>query len=99
MGIELIELRNGRQVPESVLGKTLIAVETIAANPVHMVPFIELVTMAKDAGHEPFGNSGQVLESYGLLKGGKMHRYTRDVIDAAYEFRGVEVIKQNPRAA
>lgn len=99
MGIELIELRNGRRVPEAVMATTLIAAETIAENRAHMVPFIELVTMAKDPDHQPFGNSGQVLESYGLLEGGRMHRYTRDVIDAAYEIQGIEVIKHNPRAA
>lgn len=99
MGIELIELRNGRQVPAPVVVNTLIAAEAIAENPAHEVTFFELVTMAKDPDHQPFDNSGQVLERYGLLKQGAMHRYVRDVIDAAYEIQGIEVIKHNPRAA
>jgi hypothetical protein len=81
-------LKNGATVPEVLVSPTMIALEgLLSANP---VAFYELTELARDETHELFGNTGEVLESFGLIQRrnavlGKIHDAVRDIVISATE--------------
>lgn len=44
----------------------------------------EAISLARDPGHQLFGNAGKVLEDMGLTQNGEMHRSVRNIISASF---------------
>lgn len=76
---DLITLPTGVEVPAAVVKTVRILVDGLPP-----AALDELIAVARDPGHEPFGNTGEILEGFNLLEHGRMHAVTRDIINAMF---------------
>lgn len=98
MEITEVTLTNGRKVPDVLLATTLLCADKLAEDPMNVIAFVELIEMANNPAHKPFGNTGRIIEGFGLTQGGVMHDAVRAIIRAAYEINGFDAVKKNPVA-
>lgn len=81
--MDLITLRTGATVPEPIYKTTMVNLERLwGDNP---IAFIELVSPARDANHQPFDNVTEVLTERSFMANGRLHDSVRDVVLAATE--------------
>ncbi len=64
----------------------------------HPIALFELVEIAKDPKHEPFGVTGEVLERLGLTNKGQMHTTIRNVVLSATAGSGMDLAIGDPAA-
>lgn len=96
MTIQLLTLRTGAEVPDVLLASVSSALGRLwATNPIAV---FELVSLARDPNHELSGNSGEVLERFGLLQGGRLHGAIKDIVLASTDGEDVDIRQVSPLA-
>jgi hypothetical protein len=80
--LPLSTLPDGTTVPTVTLRTTMMSLRRLCeTNP---VAAYELVEICRDPGHEPFGDTGEVLQRLGLVHAnGRVHDDTRAVVLAS----------------
>jgi hypothetical protein len=95
MTMEMLELKDGSRVAEPTVRTTLLTLQ--AVRDAHPLALFEAVQIARDPGHEPFGNLGSVLSGYGLIDAdGTMHDDTRHVVLSAARGSALDLTLANP---
>jgi hypothetical protein len=84
-----LTLRNGKEVPDVVIGTTMIALRTLAD--ADFMAFCEFVETCRDPGHVIYGDCGDKIERLGLVQSvdaaghGKVHDAVRDIVLSAVD--------------
>jgi len=95
--LDLVELRTGAKVFEATLVAITVSLEDLLR--ANFTAFYELVEIARNPNHKPFGNAVTVLHERGLLdEDGQMHDTIRDVVLASAEGEGTRLCLVNPVA-
>lgn len=94
--MEMMKLKNGSEVAKPIMITVMMALNTLLQK-MPMVAF-EAVEMARNPNHQPFGETGEMLEKFGLLLNGQMHGAIRDVIISAAQGEGWDVTIGSPVA-
>ncbi len=92
-----VNLKNGSEEHGALVNVVLYSLNKLMAD----LPIVlyELVQVARDASHEPFGETGKDLEKRGLLQpDGRMPESIRNVVLSAVVGEGLDLELVNPRA-
>lgn len=93
--MKTIRLRNGTEEAEPLVKVTVMSLQRLVQE--HPISFYELVQVARDRSHRPFGNSGDVLASLSLLQpGGRMHQSIRNIVLSATDGEQLDVSLCDP---
>ena len=92
--METVVLKNNQTELKVIVKTTMITLDRlINENP---IAAYELVQMCKERDHKPFGNTGSILEGYGLLTSGEIHNTIRNIVLSAFDGEGFDMYLTNP---
>jgi hypothetical protein len=94
--MEIARLSNGTEEAIPLVITITMVLESLLSKP---VMFYELVMMARDKNHVPFGNTGSSLCKTGLINDDmSMHASTRNIIQCCVEGEGLNMSLVSPLA-
>ena len=103
--VSMVTLISGTRVRESIVRQVLLHLE-LAASPEYGLTLAEILALAGDPDHRPFGNTGQRMNELGFLthwdpetKKAVMHDHWRAVVLVALGVRGPETDLVNRHVA
>ena len=88
-------LKNGSKEASSLVTVTMMNLRKLIES--EPIAFFELVSMARDSTHKPFGNTNEVLQRFGLLDTNNcMHDSIKNIILSASTGGGLDMMLDNP---
>jgi hypothetical protein len=93
--VKLVTLHNGAEEPDVVVMTTMLSLGTLfKSNPIAVY---ELVQLTRNPSHQPFGNTGEVLQGLGLVgEDGRMHDSVRNVVQSAIVGEDLDMSLRHP---
>jgi hypothetical protein len=91
--IKLVELKNGKEVPEQAVITTHMALKAFMKEN-DIIAMYELLEICNNHEHKMFGNTQALAERHGLIVSGRVHDNTKAIILSALEKRedGFELV-------
>jgi hypothetical protein len=86
----IVILKSGEEMPASFVGEVFYSLQSLFKQ--YPVPFVELVSLARNPKHELFGRTGNILREMNFLESGMSLRDdVRLIVLAATEGEGLDL--------
>ncbi len=95
MATEVVELKNGSKEDKRIVVVIMVSLRNLIKT--HPIALCELIMKCKDANHQFFGNTGEVLQGLCLVQiDGSVNTSVSDIVLSAVEGDGLDMTLSSP---